>query len=924
MALAIDGSSPAVVRNSNATTTTASFSPPAQSLLVAYVLGDAGDGSTNETCTVTSGGGLTWQLAVRSNGSPGATAEIWWVWAASAPGSITVSVTDNKGSVAKSLLVRVYTGADSAGIGATNVSHSALSCAYTSTVANSWGWGQFTTAVGVPAAGSGQTAEDLVTDFSFDGGDNIGTLKQNATTATPGSTVTMSITGPASLSQFAVAEILPAAVATIAPPPPRTIPLRDYGEAQWLQDDRRALDVTTATPSLPSPLDAAWGADGNLWHRHHSPETHTDRRQTAFQPARQTIYFGPDPDIPPLTLSAGAGGDLWHRYNDIGRDTRFRQRQRVVTDPSLLTVVPADPLVLAGAVTGDLWRRYNLAATHDERRLYPVQRAYVSDPSVLATALLENELLGGAETVKRHMPATHGSRWWMRHQRHRSSDPGLLSTALLENELLGGAESVKRQVAATHTARSWLPKQRERVSPPDLFDVPADPNVVGEVRRRRNAPAYWERRAVPPQRTYYGPPAPPAGFDPLTVAAGVGGDLWRRYHTPRTHTDRRACPAQPLRVTTFYEAPGGTVVLPPGLIPVRTFTTAEILVGNRFTRFRFDLYSRIEAALGNLEGVEKGHVDFTSSASVHSGGALEVVDNGQSVDWLNDRVKPVVIIEGLPEIALGMFVFSEAPEDWGDTGRSWPVKLLDKTSILDQDAVDETYALPAGTVITTAAVTLIASTGETNIAVTPSAATLSGPLTWPAGTTKLKIVNDLLSVAGYFSLFCNGDGQYIGKPYVRPAARPIRYEFLDGEQSIYSPDFVKDVDLFAIPNKFIAVGQGDAATAALTSTATNTDPDSPYSFANRGRWIVKSATGVEAASQTVLDDYARRRLIELTSPTSSIDVSHMLVPDLTFNDAVRLRRVPANVDARHVVTKMVVAFDATALVKSSLQEVVDL
>lgn len=368
----------------------------------------------------------------------------------------------------------------------------------------------------------------------------------------------------------------------------------------------------------------------------------------------------------------------------------------------------------------------------------------------------------------------------------------------------------------------------------------------------------------------------------------------------------------------------GSIFLPTGLIPVRTFSPTELLTGNRLTRFRFDLFNRAEAALGNLDGVEKGSVDFTSSASVHSGGALEIIDDGQYVDWLNHRVKPVVIVEGLPEIPLGMFVFSEAPEAWGDTGRSWPVKLLDKTTILDQDAVDVTYALDAGTVITTAVVTLIASTGETNIAVTPSAATLSGPLTWPAGTTKLKIVNDLLSAAGYFSLFCDANGQYRGAPYVRPAARPIRYEFLDGQQSIYSPDFVIDVDLFGIPNKFIAVGQGDATTAALISTATNTDPASPYSFAARGRWITKSATGVEAASQTILDDYARRRLIELTSPTSSIDVTHLLVPDLTFNDAVRLRRVPAGVDARHVITKMTVTFDPLALVRSTLQEVVDL
>jgi hypothetical protein len=53
-------------------------------------------------------------------------------------------------------------------------------------------------------------------------------------------------------------------------------------------------------------------------------------------------------------------------------------------------------------------------------------------------------------------------------------------------------------------------------------------------------------------------------------------------------------------------------------------------------------------------------------------------------------------------------------------------------------------------------------------------------------------------------------------------------------------------------------------------------------------------------------------------------VRHALVPDLTLNNAVRLRRVPAGVDARHVVTKMAIALDPTALVKTTLVEVVDL
>lgn len=348
------------------------------------------------------------------------------------------------------------------------------------------------------------------------------------------------------------------------------------------------------------------------------------------------------------------------------------------------------------------------------------------------------------------------------------------------------------------------------------------------------------------------------------------------------------------------------------------------LTVNRTTTVSVELLTAAEAIAGTLDGVRGGSVVYTAAKSVHGSASLTVADNGQAVDWLSARIRPVVTVEGYGDTALGVFLVSEAPESWGDTGRVWSVKLLDKNTILDQDAVDAAYALDAGTVVTTAIVALIESTGEANIAITPSAATLVNPLVWPAGTTKLQIVNDLLSTINYFSLFTNGDGQYRGEPYVKPASRPTVWDFLDGSDCIYLPTLTKDVDLFAIPNKVIAITTGDGTTAALTSTATNTDATSPYSTVSRGRTITYVASGVEAADQATLDAFAERRLIELTTPTASIEIQHAFVPDLAFNRAVRFRRAPASIDARHVVSKLEVSLDPTALAKATLTEVVDL
>lgn len=208
MALAVDGSSPAVVQGSTTTTSTASFTPPANAAYVAFVHSDAGNASTTEQCTV-SGGGLSWSLKARHNGSPGANVEIWYAYSASAPGTITIDCTDNQGAVAKRLLVRVFTGADPAVLGASNTA-AAASLSYTSTGANSWGWAAF---LG-PTAYSADTAQTLVDNTtSGPDADSVCTDQQNATTTTVGTTVTMSVVTTNAPYHAVAVEVLAASAA---------------------------------------------------------------------------------------------------------------------------------------------------------------------------------------------------------------------------------------------------------------------------------------------------------------------------------------------------------------------------------------------------------------------------------------------------------------------------------------------------------------------------------------------------------------------------------------------------------------------------------------------------------------------------------------------------------------------------------------
>jgi hypothetical protein len=338
-----------------------------------------------------------------------------------------------------------------------------------------------------------------------------------------------------------------AAAGTIPPPAARTVQGRDPGEQWWLQRDRRnANTVAAAANPLPAPLDVAYGVGGTLWHQRGG--------------------------------AADAAARTW------------TTQQRTYTDPTLLTPPPAmpsppGPRTVPGRDYGEAQWLQRAARTQ------------------VTTALLENVLLGGAGTAGRaSTPATNAARWWMPQQPpRRAFTPGLLDSAELEGPLLAG-DLRRHGHAAVYTDRREMPQQRSYISDPSVYPTvdPTDPLTVAH----GAGGAYWllyngaalrvDRRRVPQQRRYLsdpgllatallegvlltGPrrvavaaytdrratalprPAPDPSLlvdedvDPTTLAAGVGGDLWRRTNTP-AYGARQRTVAQPARQTWYFDA----------------------------------------------------------------------------------------------------------------------------------------------------------------------------------------------------------------------------------------------------------------------------------------------------------------------------------------------------------------------------------
>jgi hypothetical protein len=385
------------------------------------------------------------------------------------------------------------------------------------------------------------------------------------------------------------------------------------------------------------------------------------------------------------------------------------------------------------------------------------------------------------------------------------------------------------------------------------------------------------------------------------------------------------------------------LVLPAGVLPTPVVfdPVGGVLEAQRVTEFRFEMLSTDEAALGNMRGVQPGGgVEWKANAAIKGGGSMSVLDVGQGIDWLNTRIRPWAILTGTNadgstlEVPCGVYIPTAPVEDWTEGGRSWNVELLDKNSILDQDVVTDednipvTFTLPTGTIALEAVVNLITGAGESAAAIGVGDATesLNNPMTWDVGTSRLKIINDVLSAAGYFSLWVDGYGQYRATQYIVPSQRQPVYEtntpFSRGDNSLMDPSWTRDNDIYSVPNRYVAIGQGDGVTEAPVAIATNEDPLSPFSYQARGRWITHVVSGVEATSVSELVTRARMGLAQMSAVTSGFSVAHMFLPDIMVNSVVRFTNDLAELDVYCSVSSTSIPFDPAALCKSVLQEVV--
>lgn len=366
------------------------------------------------------------------------------------------------------------------------------------------------------------------------------------------------------------------------------------------------------------------------------------------------------------------------------------------------------------------------------------------------------------------------------------------------------------------------------------------------------------------------------------------------------------------------------------LDPSGVYPDAEVvdaLVARGGARRLVYRYDRLDAArnyLGPLDNVLGGSVANNALATIKRTARFAMRETGE-LNYLSDLVRPYARLSmpdgGFVEWSLGTFSLATPDRDLDAVGVvRREVEAYDLLVVLNDDRVLDRYSIASGTAYTSAVESVISGAGLAH-AVTPSALTLPAAMEWEPGTSKLRIVGDLLAAINYGSATADELGVIVCRPYQSPTTRAIEYTYADGSASVRRGAARQTLDLFAVPNVWVLV-KSEPDQAALISTYTNADPLSPTSTVSRGRSIVDFRTEQDAADQSTLDAKAARLAFEASQVFEAVTFDTAAMPMHGDADMLRLELPGLAVSARYVEQTWSLPLETGATMKHKARRVV--
>lgn len=247
----------------------------------------------------------------------------------------------------------------------------------------------------------------------------------------------------------------------------------------------------------------------------------------------------------------------------------------------------------------------------------------------------------------------------------------------------------------------------------------------------------------------------------------------------------------------------------------------------------------------------------TSFTGVFAPEAVDADGAPVNINWLSDEIQPVMVVNGVQH-KLGIFAVAKHKEVTRRRVKKIQVQAYDRCWRVRDTKRAQLLYWPAGTSYLTAINQLLTAAGVETIFSTPNAAVFTEDREdWGLGVSFLKVVNELLAEINYKPLYFDENGFAILEPVSLPTASDIRQLFdANDPDTLMLPVLERESDVYAAPNVFIVWCANPNKAGNMVATARNDNPQSPISVPRRGREITEVVSVNNIASQTELQNYA--------------------------------------------------------------------
>lgn len=317
-------------------------------------------------------------------------------------------------------------------------------------------------------------------------------------------------------------------------------------------------------------------------------------------------------------------------------------------------------------------------------------------------------------------------------------------------------------------------------------------------------------------------------------------------------------------------------------------TVLKVLVSDRTVNFRYELLDKNEIKLKDLESVS-GSIRFDSSQEIMGTASFVIKEIGDvDLRTVDLRIRPffrLKVATGWLEYPLGTYIMSSPERSRQGTGVSQQVDCYDYSTILKEDKITTRLFITSGTNYVTQVRSIITAAGIKKTNIETSILTVSTPLEFEIGTSKLDIINSLLTAINYEPLHFDNRGYAVSRRYIEPLNRQTEQAYQTNDRSIIKNGAKQSVDTYNVPNIFVRYTNNPDG-AELRSQYINDSVISPISTVNRGRNVVNIESVNDIADQTTLNDLVRRIAIEKSQTYDAITLPTALMPHHSYRDCI--------------------------------------